>query len=108
MLNCICHSSAIIASKACEKLPLDCEHLIRGVASYISGSAKRNASFSDFQDFFDVEKTKILKLCNTRWLVLHQCVERLLNNWDILKHYFTLAIVEDQVKIRGRYFNIIK
>lgn len=33
-LNCICHSSAIIASKACDKLPQSCENLIRGVASY--------------------------------------------------------------------------
>jgi len=26
LLNCICHSSAIIASKSCEKLPKNCEH----------------------------------------------------------------------------------
>ena len=42
-LNCICHSSAIIASKACDNLPNSCENLIRGVATYISGSAKRCA-----------------------------------------------------------------
>lgn len=98
MLNCICHSSAIIASKACEKLPLDCEHLIRKVAIYISGSAKRCAIFTEFQDFFNVQKTKILKLCNTKWLVLYHCVKRLLKNWDVLKSFFTLAIVKDYSK----------
>lgn len=36
LINCICHSSAIIASKACEELPQSCEHLIRGIATYIS------------------------------------------------------------------------
>lgn len=43
ILNCICHSSALIASKACEKLSESCEILIRGVSTYISGSAKRCA-----------------------------------------------------------------
>jgi len=38
-LNCICHSSALVASKVCEKLPFSCENLIKGVAIYISGSA---------------------------------------------------------------------
>lgn len=43
LLNCICHSSAIVTSKACEKLPQKCETIIRNVTSYISGSAKRCA-----------------------------------------------------------------
>jgi len=42
-LNCICHSSALVASKACKKLPLSCENLIRNISTYISGSAKRCA-----------------------------------------------------------------
>ncbi|XP_067210313.1 protein FAM200C-like [Linepithema humile] len=71
MLNCICHLSALVASKACEKLPESCESLIRGVSTYISGSAKRCAILGEFQDFFNVERNKILKLSNTRWLVLH-------------------------------------
>lgn len=98
MLNCICHSCAIIASKSCEKLPQNCENLIRGVATYMSGSAKRSAILQEFQDFFNVERNKILKLCNTRWLVLQKCVVRLLDNWNVLQSYFTLATVEDQSK----------
>lgn len=47
-LNCICHSSAIIANKACDKLPESCESLIRGIASYVSGSAKRCAILGEF------------------------------------------------------------
>lgn len=50
-LNCICHSSALIASKA-----------------------KRCAILVEFQDFFEVERNKILKLSNTRWLSLQKCV----------------------------------
>jgi len=62
-LNYIRYSSAIIASKACDKLPQSCKNLIRGVASYISGSAKRCAILNEFQQFFNGKKKdfKIIK-----------------------------------------------
>lgn len=97
-LNCICHSSALIANKACDKLPTSCETLIKGVATYVSGSAKRCAILGEFQDFLNVKRHKILKLSNTRWLSFQKCVERLLENWEPLKSYFILAVVEDQSK----------
>ncbi|XP_026829030.1 zinc finger protein 862-like [Ooceraea biroi] len=59
VLNCVCHSSALIASKACTRLPSSCEQLIRAVATYISGSAKRCAILREFQNFFEVENHKI-------------------------------------------------
>jgi len=34
----------------------------------------------------------------TRWLCLHKCVIRLLDNWEVLKSYFILATIEDKVK----------
>lgn len=92
-LNCICHSFAIIASKACKKLPSSCESLIRVIATYISGSAKRCAILC-FKIFLNIERHKILKLPDTKWL----CVVRFLENGEVLKSYFTLAIVEDKVK----------
>jgi len=98
LLNCICHSSAIIASRACEKLPDSCENLVRGIATYISGSAKRCAILTEFQEFFQVERQKILRLCNTRWLVLQNCVIRILDQWEVLKTYFILATIEDKSK----------
>ena len=85
-MNCICHSSALIASKACEKLPSSCESLIRGIASYISGSAKRCAILGEFQDFLNVERKKILKLSSTRWLCLQKCVVRKLGRLKKLFH----------------------
>ncbi|XP_067211624.1 protein FAM200A-like, partial [Linepithema humile] len=97
-LNCICHSSALVASKACEKLPESCENLIRAVSTYISGSAKRCAILVEFQEFFNVERNKILKLSNTRWLILHKCIVRLLDNWEVLKNFFVLAVVEDKLQ----------
>jgi hypothetical protein len=60
LIRCICHSSAIVAHKACEKLPENCERLIRNVANYVSGSAKRCVTLKEFQDFLNVEKKKFL------------------------------------------------
>ncbi|XP_032690779.1 uncharacterized protein LOC116853718 isoform X2 [Odontomachus brunneus] len=94
VLKCICHSSALIASKACAKLPDSCENLLHAVATYFSGSAKRSAILYEFQTFFGVASRKILKLSGTRWSVLQKCVERLLDNWEVLKHYFNLESFE--------------
>lgn len=109
VLNCICHSSALIASKACSKLPDSCEYVLHAVATYFSGSAKRSAILCDFQAFFGVESRKILKLSGTRWLVLQKCVDRLLDNWEVLKHYFNLENLESKSKNNSAIliFNIL-
>lgn len=72
--------------------------MIGGVATYISGSAKRCAILGKFQDFFIVERQKILRLFTTRWLVLHKCVVRLVDNWEVLKHYFIVPVLEDKLE----------
>ena len=41
VIKCICHSSAIVANKACKQLPRTPEDLIRAVATYVGASAKR-------------------------------------------------------------------
>lgn len=58
LMKCICHSAAIIASKACEQLPRSTEELLRGVASYVSGSAKRCSQLCELQDYFNTERKK--------------------------------------------------
>lgn len=97
-MRCICHSSALIASKATEQLPRSVEHLIRSVASYVSGSAKRCAQLNEIQDYFDGQRKQILKLADTRWLAMHQCVVRLIECWESLTQYFQIAIFEDKLK----------
>lgn len=68
------------------------------MATYISGSAKRTAILQEIQDYFGEQKKKILKLADTRWLALHQCVVRMLDCWNSLSHYFLLAVSEDHLK----------
>jgi len=33
-----------------------------------------------------------------RWLILHKCVIKLLDNWEVLRNYFMLAVVEDNLQ----------
>jgi hypothetical protein len=98
LVKCICHTSAIISSKACAELPRTPEDMVRNIATYISGSVKRCAELLEFQEYFNGAKKKILKVTSTRWLSLHMCVERILENWDVLFHFFQLAAVEDHLK----------
>lgn len=105
VLKCICHSSALIASKACSKLP--CENLLHSVSSYISSSAKRSANLREFQEFFNIKTNKILKLSGTRWLALHNCVVRILDNWETLKHFFYLEVLETKGKSAENILNLL-
>lgn len=57
-MQCICHSSAIIASKNTEQLPRSAKQPIRSVATYVSGSAKRCAQLNEVQDYFDGQRKK--------------------------------------------------
>lgn len=97
LMQCLCHSLALIAGKACEKLPRGPEELIRSIATYCSGSAKRYAQLCELQDYFHVERKKILKLASTRWLSMHQCVSRVLDCWAVLLNFFRIAVVEDKL-----------
>ncbi|CAI6359908.1 unnamed protein product [Macrosiphum euphorbiae] len=97
-MQCFCHSSALVASKACLNLPRTVEQLIRSISSYVSGSAKRCAQLVEIQEFFDNQRKTILKLAETRWLALHQCVVRVLECWPSLIEYFRIALFEDKLK----------
>lgn len=62
VLPCICHSSALVASNACSKLPRTPEEFVRNLASYFSCSAKRSAELAEMQIFFHMEQKKNVKI----------------------------------------------
>ncbi|KAG0422384.1 hypothetical protein HPB47_001785 [Ixodes persulcatus] len=89
-IRCICHSLHIAASKAALKLPRNAEDLLRNLC-------KRQAQLAELQEYLHKEKNKILRSSETRWLVLHQCVERVLREWETLKLLFLQAATEDRI-----------
>lgn len=75
-------------------------------STYISNSQKRFAILCEYQKLFGIESRKILKLSDTRWLVLKKYVTRLLDNWDVLKHYFRLEVFQNKTKVAQDIYNI--
>lgn len=97
VLKCICHSVHLCASNAAKTLPRVCEDLIRNIYTYFSHSAKRKNEFQDFQSFCDVKPHKLLHVAQTRWLSLHMAVNRVLEQWQPLKLFFSQKHLEDRL-----------
>ncbi|XP_066585523.1 SCAN domain-containing protein 3-like [Prorops nasuta] len=95
-MPCICHSCALVASNASKALPSACSSFIKNLVGFIRGSPKRTAIFKDFQMSFMGETSNILKYAETRWLSRHQCIQRILEEWDTL-HKFLLEQVAEKV-----------
>ena len=104
-MRCICHSAHLCASHACEKLPRTAEELLRDVYNYFYHSSKRQAEFRAFQSFAEVEPHKLLHLCQTRWLSLHACVSRVIQQWDVLIQYFQAVVDQDNLLVSQKILN---
>lgn len=87
-LGCMCHSLNLSSSAADKKMPQNIEVFLRNIYVYFSHSPKKQIEFKEFQEFFNVEKHKILKTSFTRYLALEQVVARTLEQWPALLHYF--------------------
>jgi hypothetical protein len=92
VMKCICHSLALCASYACEKLPNETEKLVRSVYNYMQHSFKRQSEFQEFQIFLNLKPHKMLHPSQTRWLSLNLAVNRILEQFEALKLYFSAEI----------------
>lgn len=87
-MKCVCHSLALCASCAAEKIPNYVEDLVREVYVYMKYSFKRQTEFSEFQKFVETKPHKLLHPSQTRWLSLHSSVKRTIEQYQALKLYF--------------------
>ena len=89
VVHCICHVAALCASHACcSAITNEVEQLLRDTYNFFNQSSKRLAQFTDFQHFVDVEPHRLLHPSQTRWLSLHQCVARMVEQWPALRSFF--------------------
>jgi len=89
VIKCIiCHSLALCASYDSSKLPDVKENLVRDVYTYFKYSFKRQTELKEFQVFVELKPHKLLQPSQTRWLSLHLCVKRILEQYSALKLYF--------------------
>jgi hypothetical protein len=94
-IKCSCHSIHLAASKACLNLPRSVEDLLRNLGSYFSRSFSRQEDLRSMQIFFNEEIHKILYPGQTRWLSIEQCVNRVLEQYLVLKAYLNTALKDD-------------
>ena len=108
VLRCICHSAHLCASHACEKLPRTAEEILHDVYNYFCHSAKRQSEFAAFQEFADIEPHRLLRPAQTRWLSLHACVSRLIEQWDALVLYFQAVAARDNLIASQRIISLLQ
>ena len=84
-VKCSCHMIHLCASHSSMKLQKSLEDLCRNVYSHFSLSSQRCEAFSEFQDFLNLNKHRILKPGQTRWLSMKACVDRILEQYAALK-----------------------
>ena len=87
-LHCDCHIAALIANEACKVLPDELEDLTTDVWYYFQKSPRKLRQFEEFQSFVECKPHKSLKACQTRWLSLGACVNRLIEQYKALLSYF--------------------
>ena len=94
VLKCFCQSFHLVACYACKKLSRSAEQLVHDIYNYFKNSCNRIKSLEEFQHFCSVEPYKMLRPCQTQWLSLSQCVNRILNQWRPLELFFTAEALE--------------
>lgn len=97
VMKCICHSFHLCASYACHKLPRFVEDVTRDIYNYFGSSPKKQIELQDFQKFCNVKIHKILHPSQTRWLSVHMVVSRILEQYNVLKLFFTDAVANRDI-----------
>jgi len=96
-IHCLPHCFSLIANFAARAIPEYIEKLVKDIYNHFTRSAQRTSKFMNLQIFMNLKSYKMLRLVSTRWLVLEECVNRLLTRWDELIKYFT-EIAEPEFK----------
>ncbi|KAK4319067.1 hypothetical protein Pmani_009961 [Petrolisthes manimaculis] len=89
VMKCFCHTFHLVAGHACGALSKTAEEIIHDTYNYFKLSPNRQKSYEEFQHFANCKPHKLLKPCQTRWLSISQCVDRILSQWPALELYFT-------------------
>ena len=92
-IRCICHSIQLCSSYAAKTLPRGLEFLISDTHSWFSHSTKRKETYKILYESLHVgeEPLKIMRVCDTRWLSIAPCVQRILSQFDVLTKHFETA-----------------
>jgi len=95
----------LCVSEACKKLPRALEDMARNIYNFLKSSSKRQSELKEFQSFLNLEPHKILHPSQTRWLSLAAVVDRILEQWDSLKLYFTDTYLSQRLLVTEQIYH---
>ena len=113
-IRCVCHSIDLAGKDFMKVLPMHLTYMIRESYNWFAHSTERQRAykeilnivgFASIHDLFnedpasETEGKRALKLIspsNTRWLVLADCMERIVQQYDALSTHFELAASKDR------------
>lgn len=78
-----------LTSQACNSLPRRCEDLARNIYNFFGQSSKGQGQFVEFKKCCSIKVHKILHPLQTRWLSLLEVINRILEQWEALRLFFT-------------------
>ncbi|EFN61481.1 Transposon-derived Buster3 transposase-like protein, partial [Camponotus floridanus] len=107
IIKCNCHLIHLCADYACRKLPNSLEDICRTIYNHFARSPKNVDAYKKFQKFYNIKPHKLLKPCQTRWLSIHDCVRRIIEQWDGLKAYWETLAQEDPTVANNYTFAIL-
>ena len=108
VLKCYCHTFHLVAEHASKALSKTADQLVHDVYNYFKLSPNRQKSLARLQHFVEVQAHKILKPCQTRWLLVAQCVQRILEQWPALESFFTAESFENKSPHADRILQALK
>ena len=97
----------LCASHAFKKIPKSVEDLWRNVYTHFRVSSLRSL-LKDFQTFFNAQRHEILQGGQTGWLSMKSCVDRIIEQYDVLTNYFTSAVFEDPTHTNDNILKSLK
>ncbi|XP_068239267.1 SCAN domain-containing protein 3-like [Palaemon carinicauda] len=114
--KCVCHSLALCVQKSFEKLPANLGFLLADIPGWFSNSTVRRQAYKTlFESMHEPEEEEeevsksiknthmpFLKTSSTRWLVRGRVIKRLIENWNELRCYFSIAMQEGTQDVRYR------
>ena len=85
--GCTLHMVHNAAKKGMKHFPSIEEALI-DIFYYFEKSSDRQQRFKGTQAMYDTGMQKLIKHVSTRWLSIGKALQRMIANWDALKHFF--------------------
>lgn len=95
-LHCVSHCLNLILENAATNTMGDTVTLVKDISSTFAFSNANHSILSEIQDETDHKQKRILRYVPSRWLSLHKCIERILEEYEPLQNFFENQNTKDK------------